>query len=211
MTNEKPRKHCWGIVSGAFLAIVAATVPVAAGSKPINEAGATNALTSAMPISPEPQSSGTPNFAQVKRWFEQYDKVRRQAQMLPVERQTADDLMSRPLRALIVKKDKERARELLAKMVIRYKKASSDMQQIAMIPEIAPLHNGYRNFFAIANRLFMDYLKVQETPLVTDGHSSEPIGTGLRSRQQQLTEMEASLKNLDSHLRERFCIAPYKY
>src|SRR5439155_8817395 len=115
------------------------------------------------------------NSEAVKRWFSAYDRIRREAQMTPAERQDANELLAKPIRTLIVKKDKAAARTLLTRMVTRYQRAVGQMRQLPKVAQTQELSDGYAKYFSSAKSLFVDYLELQDRPLAKDEDSGKPV------------------------------------
>ncbi len=149
--------------------------------------------------------------AMIKRWFASYDQVRRQAQMTPSERQQADGLMSRGLSMFVPGEEKLAGQKLLNSLVAKYSLAIDQMKQLPLFPETEQLHRGYYQYFSDARALFSDYLKVQNDPLAKDPNTGERLLGKVLQRKVALTELEGNVKNLDSELRNRLGLAPYRY
>ncbi len=149
--------------------------------------------------------------ARVGQWFQQYDQIRRRAQMNPRERQQADYFLSKITAVFVPGQEKMQARQLLTSMVNRYRQATQSLKQLPLIPETGELQRGYYRYFVTAGNLFIDYLKVQDNLLAPDQNTGQPIAAGLMQRKQDLEALNQSIQSLDQQLRERYGIAPYQY
>lgn len=148
-----------------------------------------------------PAPAVQPNAERVRAWFEQYDAIRRRAQMTAAERKSADALLKRGFTILLPGFGRISAHRLLRKMIARYETASSEMKELPAQVETRELHEGYTRYFDKARLLF--------------DHTRKAINNPLRSRKElveckhELADLEASLKTLDKQLREKFGIATY--
>lgn len=147
----------------------------------------------------------------VGQWFNQYDEIRRRAQMNPRERQQADYFLSKITAVFVPGEEKIQARELLTRMVNRYRQATLSLKQVPLIPETEQLQRGYYRYFVNAGNLFIDYLKVQDNLLVADQQTGRPIAAGLMQRKQDLEALNQSIQGLDQQIRYRYGIPPYRY
>ena len=146
----------------------------------------------------------------VKQWFQQYDTVRRQAQMKPDERSRADRLLSNGLSMIVPGPEKIDSQQLLTKLVTRYGLARQQLERLPVLPETKELHRGYYQYFTEAQRLFSDYLKVQDNLFAADD-SGKPIAGQLIERKTFLESLDARNKYIDAQLRQRFAIPNYRY
>lgn len=158
-----------------------------------------------------PAQDQTSPGMRIFQWFSRYDQIRRQAQMSPQERREADYFLSKITAVFVPGEEKMQARQLLTRMVSRYRQASIAMKQLPMIPETAELHRGYYSYFVKAGNLFIDYLKVQDNVLAMDPQTGTPIAAQLIQRKQALENHNQSIQYLDQQLREKFGIPPYRY
>jgi hypothetical protein len=146
----------------------------------------------------------------IREWFNKYDMVRRQAQMSPQERAKADDLLSHGLQVFVPGEEKVLARNLLTNLVGKYDRACSQLKLLPLYPETGGLHRQYFNYFTEARNLFGDYLRVQNNLMVKDERGNS-VMAGLIERKQTLEGTEQQAKALDTELRGRFGIAPYRF
>lgn len=147
----------------------------------------------------------------VKVWFNNYDQIRRQAQLSPGERQKADQIMSRGLSIFMPGADKALAQNLLTELVNRYDVAAQQMAKLQIIPATEQLHRAYYQYFVQARGLFADYLKLQDDLLATDPNTGQPVASGLVERKENLAMLDQNNKMLDERLRQQFGIPPYQY
>jgi len=143
-------------------------------------------------------------------WFQNYDEVRRKAQMTPAERTKADGLMSKAISMFIPGEEKVQAQKLLTSLVGKYNQAVEDMKRLPLYPETEKLHRGYYQYFSTARQLFSDYLTVQQNPLSTDS-AGNPIAGTLFARKQSLEGLDQTNKTLDGQLRAQYGIPAYRY
>jgi hypothetical protein len=148
--------------------------------------------------------------AQIKDWFNKYDEIRRGAQMNPTERQKADTMLSKGLSMFVPGPEKLETQQLLQKLEVKNNAAAEQMKKLNLYPETEQLHRGYFKFFTDSQILFADYLKVQDNLMAKDA-ANQPIAAQLMRRKKELEELDFANKALDSQLRTRFGIAPYKY
>jgi len=146
----------------------------------------------------------------VAQWFSKYDAIRRAAQMNPQERQRADNLMSKGLSIVVPGPEKAITGQLLVKLVNRNRVAADQMKGLPLYKETEQLHRGYYQYFATAQALFSDYLKVQNDILARDANGAMIAG-GLMNRKQSLAALDENNKALDAQLRQQFNIPPYRY
>jgi hypothetical protein len=151
------------------------------------------------------------NGLTIGQWFQQYDAIRRAAQMNPMERQQADGLMSQGLSILVPGENKLATKQLLANMVGRYQRACMQLQQLPQIPPTQQLHQSYWNYFNTAGGLFNDYLRVQDNLMVRDATTGQPVAAGLLQRKQMLEGLEGRCKQMDTATRTQFGVPPYQY
>jgi len=156
------------------------------------------------------QNAPATDPAMLKDWFAKYDQVRRQAQMSPVERSRADDILSHGLQILVPGPEKLDAQKLLTNLVAKYDRACNQLKQLRLYPETGNLHREYFKYFSDAKNLFSDYLRVQGNIMAKDQQGNS-IMAGLMSRKQQLETTEQQAKATDSALRNRLGIAPYQF
>lgn len=148
---------------------------------------------------------------QLRQWFSAYDMVRKQAQMSPIEKDRADNLLSQGLSVFVPGPNKMQAQKLLTGLVDKYQVAINKMKAMPLYPETEKLHRGYYQYFSDARVLFSDYLKVQNEPFAKDPNTGERLIGQIVRRKQSLAELEANVKNLDQGLRNRFGIKAYQY
>lgn len=146
----------------------------------------------------------------VAMWFAKYDAIRRAAQMNPQERQRADNLMSKGLSIVVPGPEKAITGQLLVKLVNKNRFAADQMKGLPLYKETEQLHRGYYQYFATAQGLFADYLKVQTDILARDANGAMIAG-GLMNRKQSLAALDENNKELDAQLRQQFNIPPYRY
>lgn len=146
----------------------------------------------------------------IGQWFQNYDEIRRKAQMNPTEKAKADALMSKAISMFIPGNDKVEAQKLLSSLVARYNQAVEDMKRLPLYPETEKLHRGYYQYFSNAKHLFSDYLTVQQNPLSTDT-TGTPVAGSLMPRKQALESLDQANKALDAQLRGQFNIPAYHY
>lgn len=163
------------------------------------------------PYPSSPQLRAPQQGSAVAQWFAKYDQIRRQAQMSPQERQQADYFLSKVTAIFVPGQEKLEAKNLLTRMVSRYRQASLAMKQLPVMQETSQLQQGFYRYFVTAGNLFIDYLKVQENLLATDAQTGQPIAAQLMQRKQGLEELNLSIQSLDEQSRSKFGIAPYHY
>ena len=146
----------------------------------------------------------------IGQWFYRYDQIRRGAQMNPQERVRADNLMSKGLSIVVPGPEKAITGQLLVKLVNRNKVAADQMKLLPLYKETEQLHRGYYQYFASAQSLFSDYLKVQNDILARD-QSGRMIAGQLMGRKQELASLDENNKALDAQLRQQFGIPAYRY
>lgn len=162
---------------------------------------------------PVPQQTAQGNEARqqvINQWFQNYDEIRRKAQMSPAERSKADGLMSKAIAMFIPGDDKVQAQKLLTGLVARYNQAVEDFKLLPLYPETERLHRGYYQYFVNARQLFGDYLAVQQNPLATDS-AGNTIAATLLPRKQNLEALDVANKQLDGQVRAQFGIPAYRY
>jgi hypothetical protein len=160
------------------------------------------------------KSKLTSNFTQsdpVKNWFNNYDQIRRQAQLSPAERQKADQIMGKGLSIFMPGADKALAQNLLANLVKRYDIAVQQMAALPVIPATEQLHRAYYQYFVDARRLFSEYLQLQDDLLATDPNTGQPVASGLVERKENLAALDQNNKMLDEKIRQQYGIAAYQY
>jgi hypothetical protein len=148
--------------------------------------------------------------AQIKDWFGKYDEIRREAQMNPTDRQKADTMLSKGLSMFVPGPEKLDTQQLLQKLQIKNSAAAEQMKKLNLYPETEQLHRGYYKYFTDSQTLFGDYLKVQDNLMAKDA-SNTPIASQLLRRKKELEELDISNKALDSQLRAKYGIPPYRY
>jgi hypothetical protein len=148
--------------------------------------------------------------AMLRDWFNKYDGVRHQAQMSPNERARADDLLSHGLQVFVPGPEKIQAGNLLRNLVSKYETACNQLKQLPFYPETSGLHRQYFKYFSDARNLFADYLRVQNNIMVKD-QNGNTVMAGLMERKQSLEGTEQQAKSLDSDVRNRLGIAPYRF
>jgi hypothetical protein len=146
----------------------------------------------------------------VQDWFAQYDNIRRQSQMNPVERQKADKLLSGGMAMLVPGPEKIATAQLLTKLVKNNQQAADQMKGLKLYPETQLLHRGYYQYFTDAAGLFTDYLTVQNNLFATDA-TGKTVAGQLMARKQGLELLDQKNKALDAQLRQQFGIPPYQY
>ena len=150
----------------------------------------------------------------IVRWFEQYDLIRKNAQMSDTERFQSKRLLTEGAAASLFGQqsleDKQAAARLLSKMVDRYKKACAAMSSLPQVNETKKLQKGYTDYFTSAGGLFADYLKIQGNLLATDA-SGAPIFAQLTQRKAALEQLDIANKELDTKLRSKYGVAPFPY
>lgn len=160
----------------------------------------------------EKSKSGQENIVNsVRDWFAQYDQIRRTAQMAPQERQQADQILGQGLALFMPGQQKVLAQRLLIDLVQRYQTACQQLNNIPMIPATEQLHRGFYQYFFEAQRLFSDYLKLQDNLFAVNPTTGQPIAGELMERKQALEELDQSNKALDQQLRLQYGIPPYQY
>jgi hypothetical protein len=143
-------------------------------------------------------------------WFDNYDAIRRQAQLSPPERAEADALLSKGLAILTPGPDRDAARILLQKMVGNYQVATNNIAALPVFPETEPLRQGYYQYFSTAKNLFGDYLTVQDNFFAQDANG-KPVIQSLLERKEQLEQINSYVHDLDSKARAQYNIPPYRY
>lgn len=147
----------------------------------------------------------------LRGWFDHYDKVRRQAQMTPAERNRADNLLSNGLAVFVPGPEKDQAQKLLRGLVAKYQVAVNDMKMMPLYPETEQLHRGYYQYFNDARALFGDYLRVQDNLMVKDERTGKSLMSELMQRKANLEVLEHQIKDLDQNLRGQLGIPAYHY
>jgi hypothetical protein len=155
--------------------------------------------------SPSPRS----NPADVKHWFDQYDGVRRQAQMNPEERRRADEMMGHSFTQ--GGPEKSASQKILAQMVERYQLACQQLKKLPLLPATEQLHRGYYQYFVDAGNLFSDYIRVQDNLFAVDDRTGKLLAGELMNRKEKLESLDVRNKYLDSQLRQQYGISPYRY
>jgi hypothetical protein len=158
------------------------------------------------PVAP-PKAGGM----SVAEWFHSYDQIRHQAQMSPAERQHADSLLSRGFSILMPGDEKIATKNLLTSMVLRYQKACQQLKALPQMSQTTALHHAYYNYFATAEQLFGDYLRVQDNLLTTDAATGQPLASSLIQRKQMLEAFEHECKQMDAQTRGQYGIAVYPW
>jgi hypothetical protein len=146
----------------------------------------------------------------VPQWFAAYDQIRRQAQMTPAERREADSLLSQGFSVLMPGEQKVEAERLLTLLVKRYSIATQQIRQLPVIAQTQNLQQGYYQYFATAQQLFSDYLKV-ENDIFAQTQAGTPLATELLNRKQALEQLNTSIQSLDAQLRAQLGVVPYHY
>lgn len=173
--------------------------------------------TKPMSMPPELQSAsiqnGSGNATDKKtlvNWFNQYDQIRRKAQLSPKDKARANELLSKGLAIIIPGDDKKETQKLLGGLVTRYSTAEEQIKLLPLYPETEKLHRGYYQYFNNAKLLFSDYMAVQNNVLATDSFGN-PLAQSLMTRKQNLETLDSANKNFDVLLRKKFGIEAYKY
>jgi hypothetical protein len=171
-----------------------------------------NSYQNALPPAASAYSGGTTStdVASVKQWFQKYDAVRRQAQMKPDERRRADALLSKGLSMIVPGPEKADSQQLLTKLVGRYQVARKQLENMPVLPPTKELHRGYYQYFTEAQRLFSDYLKVQDNIFAVDDFG-KPIAGQLMDRKAFIESLDLRNKSIDAQLRQQFGIPDYRY
>ncbi len=143
---------------------------------------------------PEKQDSGAEQLA-VAEWFENYDQIRRDAEMT-----LSDKLQSMRLIAL---RPGEKNIALASRMKKKYAAALSQMQHLTPVPETAELQEGYIQYFTKAEQLTSNYIETQEKP----SNARESI----LSLKKQIEELDNNNKLLDEKLRAQYSIKRHKH
>lgn len=165
-----------------------------------------------------PRSAGVANAGMqapgqnlsIGQWFTRYDQIRHDAQMSPMERQQADQLMSRGLSILVPGDTKVATKQLLSALVGRYQRACVQLKELPVIGPTQQLHTSYWTYFNTAGSLFADYLRVQDNLFLTDP-SGSPLAATLMQRKQSLEALEARCKQIDGGARAQFGIPAYPF
>jgi hypothetical protein len=159
-----------------------------------------------------PARPGQPtNPELLRKWFQAYDNIRRQAQMSQSEKQKADTMMAQGLAVVIPGAQKAESQQLLSSLVNRYQIACGKLKGLPLYPETADLHKGYFHYFSEAGRLFSDYLKVQDNLFAVDEQSGKPLASQLMARKEALEALDTRNKYIDSQVRNQLGIPPYQY
>jgi hypothetical protein len=166
-------------------------------------------VTGSTPSATQAQNQATPT-AKIKAWFAKYDDIRRQAQMNPTERAKADTLLSKGLAIVMPGPDKVESAQLFQVLESKNSAAAEELKQLPLYAETSDLHKGYFKYFSDAASLFGDYLRVQNNLMTTDPNTGKPLMGQLLARKKALEDTDAANKALDSDLRNKFGIAPYK-
>lgn len=164
----------------------------------------------AFPSSPRAAPLSPEDGALIYDWFVKYGEIRRQAQMNPIEKQQADQLMSQGLSIFMPGEKKAAARELLSRLVARYGTATQSLQSLPTVPQTMRLQQAYFQYFDTAGRLFADYVRVQDNVLAKDPQTGQPLAAQLMTRKLQLEQLEHGCKQLDAQLRMNFGIPPFQ-
>jgi hypothetical protein len=160
-------------------------------------------------VSPQGMQAPAQNLT-IGQWFTRYDQIRHDAQMSPMERQQADNLMSKGLSILVPGDTKVATKQLLSTLVGRYQRACFQLKELPVIAPTQQLHTSYWNYFNTAGGLFSDYLRVQDNLFMTDP-SGSPLAATLMQRKQSLEALEARCKQIDASARAQFGIPAYPF
>jgi hypothetical protein len=150
----------------------------------------------------------TANTSQIRSWFSQYDRIRRNAQMTSSEKAQSQKLIGEALNPSVSPSDKAAAKSLLRRQISRYATALRGMRSLPNVAETRALANGYYNYFRTASLLFSDLLKVSDNPLASD--HGKPVLMKLGGRKAALESLDQSNKSLDSRLRRKYGIPRYR-
>ena len=148
--------------------------------------------------------------AVLKDWFSQYDEIRREAQMNPVDKQQADSMLSKGLAMFVPGPEKIEIQALLQKLQLKNSIAANKLKKLNLYPETKGLHFGYYQYFNDSQTLFGDYLKVQDNLMAKDAQGNSVMGQ-LMGRKAALEQLDIKNKALDGQLRQQYGIAPYHY
>jgi hypothetical protein len=145
----------------------------------------------------------------VVAWFQKYDAIRSDAEMMADEKALSKQLLRRAMLPLASGKEKEDARELAAKMVERYSTALARMRQLQATPETSELQAGYIRYFTDSKELFEElghkFSKDKE-----ERRLAKHLLSGLMSGRKELALVDESNKKLDGRLRAEYGIPEHK-
>lgn len=147
----------------------------------------------------------------VPQWFNRYDQIRREAQMTAEERDQANELLSKGFSPLRPENEKVATKNLLTKLVGKYRSARLAMKNLPTLPQTQKLHNGYSQYFSTAGDLFADYLTVQSNLFAKDKQTGRPILGQLLERKDKLQQLNEQIQDIDKQTRKQFDIPGYQY
>jgi hypothetical protein len=127
------------------------------------------------------------------------------------ERAKADAMLAKGLAIVMPGPDKLESQGLFQMLESRNAQAAEQLKNLPLYPETEKLHRGYHQYFNDASSLFGDYLKVQNNLMIPDPATGKPLMGQLLLRKKLLEDLDIVNKQLDTELRSRLKIAPYRY
>lgn len=137
--------------------------------------------------------------ASIKQWFEQYDQIRRSAEMTLVEKLQAKNFLDRGLKSLLGKRDEA----LSKRMIVKYATAEAELRKLPKLADTQELQEGYIEFFKRMHQLFVDRVNEQGNPNITP----ETVACAKK----ELQELTRRNGKLDQELREKYQIPKHKH
>ena len=144
--------------------------------------------------------------SQIYTWFNQYDEIRRNAEMSLSEKLRMHHFFGKGLTAF-APDSSEPSEKLIAQMVERYGTATQAMEALPAVPETKELQIGYTKFFKQAKDLFEKYLDIQKNRKKVGFTEHLP----LVDQKTALQNLDAKNKALDKSLRQKYSISPHKH
>lgn len=145
-------------------------------------------------------SKGASGSEDVRNWFEQYDSIRRNAEMSKSEKLESAHLLCKSFKPDPSSTDRSQARSIISRMVARYRTAVASISRLKPLPQTRALQQGYKRYFTGAYQLFNQYLKMQNSVANGDRSAAGP----LLERKNALEELDKRNKQLDKQLRKQY-------
>jgi len=164
---------------------------------------ATTVVATADPIAPltSPAEKDQASQPSLREWFEQYDQIRRDAEMTWGEKFQSRGVLERGVDSPNRFFGKNN-RALVDRLLSKYRTAVSAMNKLPILPETKELQEGYTQYFTVMQQLFLDSLAKE-----TDSERKEC----LLSAKITIEELDRKNKKLDEDLRKKNGIPRHRH
>ncbi len=136
----------------------------------------------------------------VSEWFEQYDQIRRDAEMSLGEKLQSRSVVEKGLNPGAKSEKKNGA--LATHLISKYETAVSAMKKLPVLPETRELQEGYTQYFIKMQQVFVECHKVRKAPATKQS---------LLSEKKKLEDLDKKNKKLDDELRKHYGIPKHKH